>query len=60
MVILKDLDEYLDFFSIADVLRKEIANVTIVKINNLIESSLDATRIIAMENLKIIEEGHPK
>lgn len=42
-----------------ELLKQEIPNVTIIKITNFLESSVDVTRIVAMENMEILEDGHP-
>jgi ABC-type multidrug transport system fused ATPase/permease subunit len=60
VVILKDTDEYIGLISIIDLLKQEIPNVTILKICSYLESSLGVTRIVAMENMEIIEDGDPE
>ena len=59
VVIIKDCDEFVDSIYITELLREEIPFVTIIKLSRQIEHSFDADRIIAMDNLKIIEEGVP-
>lgn len=60
LVILKDTDEYIDAISIIELLKQEIQNVTIIKISNFLEASLDVDRVVAMENLEVIEDGVPE
>jgi ABC-type cobalamin/Fe3+-siderophores transport system ATPase subunit len=59
VVVLKDTDEYIETLSIVELLKQEIPAVTIIKITNFLEASLDVTRIVSMENMEILEDGHP-
>lgn len=55
IVIIKDTTSFVGTVSIVDLIRKYIPDCTIIKINASIEASLDAERIIAMENSVILE-----
>lgn len=59
IVVIKDTDEYIETISIVELLKQEIPDVTIIKISNFLEASLDVTRIVSMENMEILEDGHP-
>ena len=59
IVIIKDADEFIDSLYITALLKEEIPDVTIIKISQAIEQSIDVDRLIAMENLTIMEQGAP-
>lgn len=60
VVVLKDTDEFIESLSIVHLLQQEIPSVTIIKISYFLESSIDVTRIVSMQNMEILEDGHPE
>ena len=60
VVIMKDMEEFIDGVYVTEMLKQELPKVTIIKISRSIEQSFDVDRIIALEKLELQEEGTPE
>lgn len=60
IVIIFDTSPFVGKWSIVDLLKKYNPGCTIIKITNSLEVAYDMERVVLLEHMKVVEEGHPK
>lgn len=60
IVIIKDTPPFVGRWSISELLRKYNSGCTIIKITNSLDVAYDVDRIVMLDHLRVVEDGHPK